>query len=352
MKRLFFLTAIVLIHGMMTTAQATRHAAPASAKPRIIVTTDGEADDRASMVRFLLSSNEFDVEGIINSSSQFHWVGGEGWNAFHPAEWVEEYIGYYRKVYPNLLLHDKGFPSPDSLLSKWKVENVDGVGNYDERTDGARFMADVLLADGDPRPLWIRAWGGCNTLASALKIIQEDHPDKMPEVAARMRLFLIWEQDEAYQRYIRPNWEHFNIPTIISDQFGCMAYIWNKVLPSQVRPYFGKEWMTEHIIDGHGALCDAYPDKNGAFNGEGDTPAFLHTIDNGLRNMESPGYGGWGGRYVKVRNNVWMDPAPSSDFVRPGGQWGFGNSWSKAMEHYKDPALVAMRTDYFKPLWR
>lgn len=105
---------IVLIHSMMTTAQATRHAAPASAKPRIIVTTDGEADDRASMVRFLLSSNEFDVEGIINSSSQFHWVGGKGWNAFHPAEWVEEYIGYYRKVYHNLLLHDKGFPSPDS----------------------------------------------------------------------------------------------------------------------------------------------------------------------------------------------------------------------------------------------
>ena len=104
-------------------------------------------------------------------------------------------------------------------------------------------MADVLLADGDPRPLWIQAWGGFNTLASALKIIQEDHPDKMPEVAARMRLFLIWEQDEAYQRYICPNWEHFNIPTIISDQFDCMAYIWNKVLPSQVRPYFGKEWI-------------------------------------------------------------------------------------------------------------
>lgn len=43
-------------------------------RPRIIVTTDDEADDRASFVRFLLTSNEFDVEAIVNSSSEFHWV--------------------------------------------------------------------------------------------------------------------------------------------------------------------------------------------------------------------------------------------------------------------------------------
>lgn len=55
-----------------------------------------------------------------------------------------------------------------------------------------------------------------------------------------MRLFLIWEQDKVYQEYIRPNWEHFQIPTIISDQFDCMAYIWNKVLPASVQPFFRK----------------------------------------------------------------------------------------------------------------
>lgn len=131
------------------------------------------------MVRFLLSANEFDVEGIINSSSQFHWEGGKGWNAFHPVEWIREYIEYYGKVYPNLLLHDKGYPSPEYLLSKWKVGNIKGDGEYRERTEGAQFIAKVLLAeDNDPRPVWIQAWGGCNTLASALKIIQEDYPEK------------------------------------------------------------------------------------------------------------------------------------------------------------------------------
>ncbi|MEZ4686770.1 MAG: DUF1593 domain-containing protein [Bacteroidia bacterium] len=98
-------------------------------------------------------------------------------------------------------------------------------------------MAEVLLGD-DPRPVWLQAWGGCNTISRALKIIQEDHPEKMKEVAAKMRLFLIWEQDESYQTYIRPNWEHLGFPVIISDQFDCMAYIWEKVLPEEVKPFF------------------------------------------------------------------------------------------------------------------
>lgn len=350
-KNLLFVVTFV-INGFIGVAQNAPDIVTLPEKPRVIVTTDGEEDDRASMVRFLLSSNEFDVEGIINSSSQFHWVGGKGWNAFHSVDWVKEYIEYYGGVYSNLLLHDNHYPSPEYLLSKWKVGNINGLGDYTERTEGAKFIADILLDRTDSRPIWIQAWGGCNTLAAALRIIQEDHSERMLEVASRMRLFLIWEQDEAYQEYIRPNWERFNIPTIISDQFDCMAYIWPKVLPQQIQPYFEKEWMIKHIIKGHGTLCDAYPNKDGAFNAEGDTPAFLHTIDNGLRSMENPGYGGWGGRYVKVRNNVWMDPAPSPDYVHPAGQWGFSNSWSKMMEHYTDSAKVAMRTNYFKPLWR
>jgi len=320
-------------------------------KPRVIVTTDGEADDRASMVRFLLNTNEFEVEGIINSSSQFHWVGGSGWHAFHPVEWVKEYIDLYAKVYDNLKLHDKNYPTPEYLLSKWKVGNINGVGEDEIRTEGAEFIAQLLL-DNDTRPLWIQAWGGCNTISRALKIIQEDHPEKMAQAAAKMRLFLIWEQDESYQKYIRPNWEQFNIPTIISDQFDCIAYIWPKVLPQDMKTYFEADWMTKNILKGHGALCDVYENNNGAFNAEGDTPSFLHNIPTGLRNMESPGFGGWGGRYVKVRNNVWMDPLPDATYIRPTGQWGFSNSWSKKMEHDTAADKVSIRTNYFKPIWR
>ena len=39
-------------------------------KPRIIVTSDGEIDDECSMIRFLLYANDWDIEGIVTSSSQ------------------------------------------------------------------------------------------------------------------------------------------------------------------------------------------------------------------------------------------------------------------------------------------
>ncbi|MCR8668973.1 DUF1593 domain-containing protein [Aestuariibaculum sp. M13] len=320
-------------------------------KPRVIVTTDGEADDRASMVRFLLTSNEFDIEGIINSSSQFHWVGGEGWHAFHDVNWIKDYINLYAKVYNNLLLHDSNYPSPEYLLSKWKVGNINEIGEDYLRTDGAKLIASVLLDNTDKRPIWLQAWGGCNTISRALKIIQEDHPERMSEIAKKTRLFLIWEQDETYQNYIRPNWEHLKITTIISDQFDCMAYIWHKVLPDDIKSYFESKWMEENILTNHGALCDAYENNHGAFNAEGDTPAFLHNIPNGLRSTESPDFGGWGGRYTKVRNNVWMDLLPDSETTYPEGQRSIHNSWSKKMEHDTVSNKVTVRNKYFKPLW-
>lgn len=184
------------------------------------------------MVRFLLYANEFDVEGIVNSSSQFHWKGGTGWNAFHSVTWVKDYIDRYAEVYDNLLLHDPNYPTPAYLLNQRKAGNINGIGEMTTRTDGAVHIANVLPDESDSRPVWLQAWGGPNTIARVLKIIREDHPDRMKEVAGKIHLYLIWEQDGTYQSYIRPNWERFKIPTIIADRFDCMAYIWSKVLPN------------------------------------------------------------------------------------------------------------------------
>lgn len=355
MKKLIIktLSLISLFLMLGTIIQKTEAKAVAyDDRPRVIVITDGEEDDKASMVRFLLSANDFKVEAIVNSSSEFHWVGGKGWHALKPVTWVKDYINLYARVYRNLLLHDSRYPSPEYLLERWKVGNINGVGEDSIRTEGAKFIAGILLDRKDSRPVWIQCWGGCNTLSRALKIIQEDNPGEMSYVARKLRLYLIWEQDGTYQSYIRPNWEKYQIPTIISDQFDCMAYIWNKVLPADIKPYFEKEWMTKYILQGKGALCDSYYNNKGAFNAEGDSPAFLHTMATGLRSMESPGYGGWGGRYVRIRNNVWMDPQPAAGFIRPAGQWCFSNSWSKKMEHYRESDSIAIRTHYFKPMWR
>jgi len=304
------------------------------------------------MVRFLLSSNEFNVEGIVNSSSQFHWQGGEGWNAFHPVSWVGEQLDLYAQVYPNLILHDPAYPLPDDLRARWKVGNIAAVGEDEVRSEGAELIANVLLDETDPRPVWVQAWGGTNTIARALRIVREEHPDEVGRVAEKLRLFLIWEQDETYQSSIRPFWESLGVTVIIADQFDAMAYIWRKAIPEDLHAYFEPAWTREHLLENHGPLASAYESLDGGFHAEGDTPAFLHAMPNGLSSVQSPDWGGWGGRYVNVRYNVWMDPMPVGDFERPTGRVSIHNSWSKQLERLETPEGEQHRLAYFRPVWR
>lgn len=46
-------------------------------KSRTIITTDGEIDDMNSFLRYLIYSDSFDTEGIILTSSVYHYAGEE-----------------------------------------------------------------------------------------------------------------------------------------------------------------------------------------------------------------------------------------------------------------------------------
>lgn len=332
------------------------------AKPRVIVTSDGEIDDECSLVRFLLYTNEWDVEGIITSSSQYHWHG-HNWAGDN---WAQPYLDAYSTIYPNLIKHDKEYPSPEYLKANTFLGNVESEGEMDSITPGSQHIAKVLLDESDDRPIWIQAWGGTNTIARALKTIEEEHPDKMSSVAKKIRFFFIWEQDSTYQSYILPHWGKFNILTIICDQFWAIAYQWNKILPEDKQAYFKSDWMKSNILEGHGPLCSIYkahiPGSYGLkgdssfidrdFRSEGDSPAFLHTINTGLRNMESPGFGGWGGRYTNVRSNTWLDPVPDSAYQYPEGRWYTYTVWGRKYMREEYPRNIEKMTEYFKPLWR
>lgn len=335
-----------------------------TAKPRIIVTSDGEIDDECSLVRFLLYSNEWDVEGIISSSSQYHWKG----HRWAGDDWAEPYLNAYKKVYPNLLQHDKNYPDPDYLKSITLLGNVDAKGEMDSITPGSQHIANVLLDESDNNPIWIQAWGGTNTIARALKTIEEEHPEKMEYVASKLRFFFIWEQDPTYQSYIKPHWGKYNILTIICDQFWSIAYQWDKIIPEDKIDYFKADWMKSNIMEDHGALCSLYqaykggddnegwragnPKQKGSFRSEGDSPAFIHTINTGLRNMESPGFGGWGGRYVNVRDNTWLDPVPIEDYQYPEGRWYTRSAWGRVYMRETYPDKQDLMNEYFKPIVR
>jgi hypothetical protein len=328
----------------------------AAAKPRVIVTSDGEIDDQCSMVRFLLYTNEWDVEGIVTSSSQYHWQG----HKWAGDDWIEPFLEAYARVYPNLVKHDSNYPTPEYLRERTLLGNVKTEGEMEEVTAGSQLIVKVLLDETDDRPVWVQAWGGTNTIARALKTIEEEHPDRMAEVAKKIRFYFIWEQDVTYQDYIRPHWGKYEIPTIISDQFEAIAYRWDRIQPEPMLKYFKSEWMKEHILENHGPLCAGYHahtgDKDGYaagdFRSEGDSPAFMHTIPTGLRNMESPDWGGWGGRYVRVRGNTWLDPVPVEGYTYPEGRWYSSSAWGRNSVREGSKTTAEQRREYFKPMWR
>jgi hypothetical protein len=333
-------------------------------KTRVIVTSDGEIDDECSMVRFLLYANEWDVEGIITSSSQYHWHG----HKWAGDDWVDPYLDAYEKVYPNLIKHSKDYPKPEYLKSINLLGNVETEGEMDSITPGSQHIVKVLLDESDNRPIWIQAWGGTNTIARALKTIEEEYPDKMDYVAKKLRFFFIWEQDNTYQKYIRPHWGKYNIQTIICDQFWAVAYQWDKIMPADKITYFKSDWMKLHILENHGPLCSLYEayksssdkegfkdgdDKSqGAFRSEGDSPSFIYAIPTGLRSLESPDYGGWGGRYTNVRENTWLDPVPETKYTYPEGRWYTNTAWGRQYMKHEYPKNQDLMYAYFKPITR
>jgi len=67
--------------------------------------------------------------------------------------------------------------------------------------------------------------------------------------------------------------------------------------------------------------------------------------------MESPDWGGWAGRYVKIRANTWLDPVLEPGYEYPEGRWYTSSAWGRKRLRKNipnDKALVA----YLKPIWR
>ena len=85
---------------------------PYVARPRVVVLTDiaNEPDDQMSMVRFLVYSNQFDVEGLVATTST--WMK----NKVRP-DVIHTVLDAYEQVQPNLLKHAPGFPTAAALRS-------------------------------------------------------------------------------------------------------------------------------------------------------------------------------------------------------------------------------------------
>jgi hypothetical protein len=321
------LRTLALLCAALTTVSAQGRYPNTRVRPRVIATTDGEIDDRCSMVRFLMYANEFQIEGLIHSSSRFHWLG-QTWSG---VEWIISQIDQYARVYDHLRQHADGYPLPEDLKHKVYVGNIDNVGEMQKDTPGADRIVQVLL-DDQPGPVYLQAWGGTNTIAKALSTIQKDHPAEIDKVSRKAVIYIILDQDDTFRKYIEPNWPKLQVLGSFR-QFGVLAYNWANSMPPAVRVFFERPWMEGNITLNRGPLAGAYEPNNGAFRSEGDSPSYMHQIDVGLRSMENPTYGGWGGRFIPEKpgiTNVWKDAEDDGDLYKPIWRWAeaFQNDWA------------------------
>lgn len=322
---------------------ASSHGGTDKNRPRTIVTTDPELDDLNSMLQLLLYSNEIDIRGLVYSSSQFHYAGNSAagvepyrWPAPEARLHIDQAVDAYAHCYSNLLVHDQRYPSPDYLRSITKIRNVENVGEMSAPTPGSELIYQEILSPSTRR-LFLQAWGGTNTIARALKSVEEQFSDDQgwdelqEEISARLVITAFGQQDSTFRDYIRPSWPRIEFREVSTETWGYTA---RNVVPGKWRHYLDAAWITRNIssVGPIGATYRVWGDgkqmaagfdledyfgipnttaeelekqgftvwgpvqEAGSWISEGDSSNFVLLIDNGLRSHVHPGFGGWGGR--------------------------------------------------------
>lgn len=274
-------------------------------KPRVIVLTDIssmkagvlEPDDTQSMVRFLLTSDEFDVEGLIASA-----YGKYGTRP----EYIHQLIDAYALDYPNLIKYSSGYMPPEKLHSLVKKgSNRPGDYRIGEKCDTEASNWIIKCADkNDERPLWILLWCGALDLAQAVwRAKNSKSAEDFERFKSKLRIYSIGDQYDNTGKMIKENYpEIFYITNY--NAFRGMYRGGDESLS-------GKEWA-EHNIVGKGHLGSMYPvydggDPWGKVHGikEGDTPSFLYLLYN--EDPENPTKESCGGSFIKCGKNQYRD---------------------------------------------
>jgi len=271
-------------------------------RPRVIVISDigNEPDDQMSLVRFLVYSNEFDVEALIATTSTWQKT------ATHP-ETMRKLVEAYGQVRPNLLLHAHGWPTAEELMGKvftgQPAYGMAATGD-DKASEGSKAIIQAADKD-DPRPIWITVWGGTNTLAQALIDVRRTRSlEDLKKFVAKLRISSISDQDDAGPWIRREFPDLFYVVQPSAPNSGEYYYAtWtgisgDKYYRNGAGANFSvvtNEWL-ETNIRSKGPLGKVYP--RWMFIMEGDTPSYLGLIDNGLGSWHRPDWGGWGGRYI------------------------------------------------------
>lgn len=294
-------TLSIAISLALLAAGACSPTPAAEPRHRVLVLTDieNEPDDAMSMVRFLTYSNQWDVEGLVATTSIHQRDETAAWR-------IREIVEAYGEVRNNLLVHEPGYPTTEYLLSVLREGlpeyGMDAVGEGKD-SPGSELVISAVDKD-DPRPLWVTVWGGPNVLAQALWNVRATRsPEQLEKFVSKLRVYTVSDQDNSGPWLRKEFPQLFYIASPGMHQFGGYHNAtWTGISGDVFHGRFNgadfsivtNEWLDEHIRS-KGPLGKQYPHMD--YLMEGDSPTFLHLIPNGLGNSERPDWGGWGGRY-------------------------------------------------------
>lgn len=280
-------------------------------KPRMVVLTDIapndiEPDDMESMIRLLVHADQFEVEALIATT---------GWSNTGNSEridLIDDALQAYEKDLPNLMKrsNQKEFATDESKqeIGYWPSVNYLRLRTMlGSKKMGMKFIGDgndsegsnliIRMADEeDERPIWISVWGGGNTFAQAIwRVQQERSAEELKAFLHKFRIYTITDQDRPWSRGDTINYaysSHQWMRKFAKD----LMFFWDECAWKHQNETGVNNWNEYALhIQNHGNLGALYPKYK--WGVEGDTPAFLHFMPNGLSNPDIPTQVSWSGYF-------------------------------------------------------
>ncbi|QEC53513.1 uncharacterized protein DUF1593 [Anseongella ginsenosidimutans] len=304
-KNLFLLALLVPAAGTASYAQKRQ------LKPRIVVLTDiapndHEPDDMESMVRLLVHADQFEIEALIATTGWNNTGGSERIDFIHDA------LNAYEKDLPNLkkrsdqerFTGDESrqqigyWPAADYLRSRTVMGSTKmGMKFIGEGNDSKGSNLIIEMADeNDDRPIWVSVWGGANTFAQAIwRVQQERTPEELKAFLNKFRVYTITDQDRPWSEGDTVSYAisaHQWIRKFEED----LLFLWCESAWKHQNGIGRSNWDDYALhIQKHGNLGAIYPKYK--WGVEGDTPAFMHVMPNGLSDPDIPTQVSWSGYF-------------------------------------------------------
>jgi hypothetical protein len=316
----FYLLLFIVLSQSLLAQQREKENSDNELKPRLVVLTDvstWETDDSESLVRLLVHADLFEIEGLV-------FTTGWSWDAIDvdAIHLIHDAIDAYEKDLPNLLKrsgqkqfaadeskqHIGYWPSPEYLRERTMIGSIHrGIEFIGEDNDSPGSNLIITQADEeDERPLWITVWGGGNTVAQSIwRVKHERSETELKAFLRKIPVYTITDQDRKYDGS-----EGFEISShqwMRSEFSEDLVFLWDECAWKYQNGTGRSNWeeYAAHIQN-HGNLGKMYPKYK--YGVEGDTPAFLHILPNGLNYPTAPRQAGWGGYFewgMSPDNETW-----------------------------------------------